>query len=341
MKRRITIKDVAREAGVSIALVSMALNDGSHKDGRRFKVKEETRIRIKEVAERMGYIPNNAAAQISSGRSRTIAVITADIDSPFFASICQHLEVLAYDSGYNVILATAGEDIRKFTDAVYKSVSIGVDGMLIIPPTVETAPLEPARALNIPVVFLERDIPDYTDGSRVLLDNEKACRLAVSEFKEHGYTRIEQITMDINVTTVTNKIFYYMKAMQELGLEEYSQVIPVKDGCSEEELDDVISRRLKVGAEAFFVPSNDLTVNMLGSFKRLGVKIPDDVALIGFDECPLFELHSPAISYIYESTAEIAQSGFELLLGMINGFHGARTVTIDPSLVSNESSRGK
>lgn len=122
MKKRITIKDVAREAGVSIALVSMALNSRVGKDGKsNCKVKQETISRIREVSERLGYIPNNAAAQISSGRSRTIGVITSIMDSQFFTEICKHIERYAYSAGYSVILSSADENAGKLYDAVHKA----------------------------------------------------------------------------------------------------------------------------------------------------------------------------------------------------------------------------
>ncbi len=339
MKKRITIKDVAREAGVSIALVSMALNSRVGKDGKsNCKVKQETISRIREVSERLGYIPNNAAAQISSGRSRTIGVITSIMDSQFFTEICKHIERYAYSAGYSVILSSADENAGKLYDAVHKAVGIGVDGMLVIPPAAGAEIMEAARDLHIPVVFLERDMPDYSPAGRVLLDNEKACMLAVKGLKDNGYTRIEQLTMDLEVTTVISKKEYYLKAMDELGLSDFAHISTVPEGITTEDLVKLIAERLECGAEAFFIPSNDLTVSVLGALRNMGLKTPDDVAIVGFDSCSIFDLHSPSIAHIKEPTEEFARHGFDLLMGMMSGEDTPRTLLLEPTFVPGGSS---
>ena len=198
--------------------------------------------------------------------------------------------------------------------------------------------MEAARSLRIPVVFLERDMPDYSPAGRVLLDNEKACMLAVKGLIDNGYTRIEQLTMDLEVTTVISKKEYYLKAMDELGLSDFAHISTVPEGITTEDLVKLIAERLKCGAEAFFIPSNDLTVSVLGALRNMGLKTPDDVAIVGFDSCSIFDLHSPSIAHIKEPTEEFARRGFDLLMGMMSGEDTPRTLLLEPEFVPGGSS---
>ena len=119
MVKRVTIKDVAKEAGVSIALVSMVLNSNIGPDGKPdCPVRKETAKRILRAVAKLGYIPNKAAASIRSGRTYTIAVITSDISSSFFSEISKYIENLAYDQGYNIIFASSDENPVKLSKVV-------------------------------------------------------------------------------------------------------------------------------------------------------------------------------------------------------------------------------
>ena len=338
MKRRITIKDIAQQAGVSAALVSMALNARFGPDGKpNCRVKKETILRIRDIAESLGYIPNNAAAQISSGKSRSIAVITSDISNAFFAEISKHIENMAYESGYNVFFASSDENSEKMKNVVYNLLRVGVDGFIMVPSSTDPAVLSQLRNLRMPVVFLERDIPDYAEAGRIVLDNEQTCRIAVRELFDAGCRHIEQITYDLNISTILQKNAGYYKAMEELGLSSVAKISSVRHGANVAEMVEIVREAARRGVDGLFLPTNTITVRTLQAMKILGLKVPDDIAIVGFDSCDLFYLNDPTITYIYQSTVDLAQMSFRMLLDMIQDNSGPSTILLEPQLVRGGS----
>ena len=171
MVKRVTIRDVAREAGVSIALVSFVMNRHNRRaDGKEYRVNEDTVKRILEVAERLDYHPNVAASSLRSGKTRTIGVVVSDIANRFFSDIVRRIENVACESGYSVIFASTDEKADKFEHMLGVMTNKGVDGLILAPCDGGEEAVRRVAATGMPVVLLDRDVPGV-EASRVLLDN--------------------------------------------------------------------------------------------------------------------------------------------------------------------------
>ncbi|MDD2289492.1 MAG: LacI family DNA-binding transcriptional regulator [Bacteroidales bacterium] len=339
MARRVTIKDVAKEAGVSIALVSMVLNSKISPEGKPdFHVRKTTAKRIFDAVAKLGYIPNNAAASIRSGRTYTIAVITSDISNSFFSEISKYIENLAYDQGYNIIFTSSDENPVKLSRVVDSALRLGIDGIIIVPsPNAEFA-LNRLYGLGIPIVFLERDIPQFPDAGRVLLDNAEADRLSVDVLYNSGYRKIEMIAYDMNISTIQMRIEGYKKEMTKRGLAENIHVNYIKHGSKVEQVEALIRNAVDRGVEALYLTTNTITILSMTAIKNLNLKVPRDMAFVGFDYSPVFEVYDTTVSYIRQSTKQLAYESFTMLVNMIENKAEACTVVLSPELVIGDSS---
>ena len=192
--KKVTIRDVAREAGVSVTLVSFVMNAKMGKDGRLdCPVNPGTAARVLEVAKRLGYRCNNAAASLRSGKSHSIAVIVSDIANPFFAEICRNLENIAYKAGYTVIFASSEENPTKLEHLVDTMVGFNVEGLIVAPCLGAEGALSRAINVGIPTVLIDRDIPGEGFG-RVLVDNVDAGIMATKYLIHQGFGKIEMIS---------------------------------------------------------------------------------------------------------------------------------------------------
>jgi len=342
MVKRITIKDVAKEAGVSIALVSMVLNSNIAPDGKPdCNVRKETAKRILKAVEKLGYIPNNAAASIRSGRTYTIAVITSDISNSFFSEISKYIENLAYDQGYNIIFTSSDENPVKLSRVVDSALSLGVDGMIIVPSPNGESALNKLFGLGIPIVFLERDIPDFPYAGRVLLDNAEADRLSVAELYDSGYRKIELIAYDMNISTIQKRIEGYRREMTIRGLAENVHINYLKYGSKVDQVEALLRDAVNRGVEALYLTTNTITILTMTAIKNLNLRVPEDLAFVGFDYSPIFEVFEPSVSYIRQSTEQLAYESFTMLVDMIENKAQAGTVVLSPEMIIGGSSKKK
>lgn len=340
MVKRVTIKDVAKEAGVSIALVSMVLNSNIGPDGKPdCNVRKETARRILQSVAKLGYIPNKAAASIRSGRTCTIAVITSDISNSFFSEISKYIENLAYEKGYNIIFASSDENHEKLSRVVDSSLRLGVDGMIIVPSPNGEASLNRLSGLGVPVVFLERDVPDFPNAGRVLLDNAKADSLSVGELFNSGYKNIELVAYDMNISTILKRIDGYQKEMKKFGLGENIHINYLQYGCKVTQVEEMLRSAINRGAEALYLTTNTITILTMTAIKNLNLRVPEDIAFVGFDFSPVFDVYMTSVSYIRQSTEMLASKSYNMLVKMIEENSDPTTVILDPELVKGDSSK--
>lgn len=339
MNKRVTIKDVAAEAGVSIGLVSLVLHATIDADGKPdCNVRKETASRILKAVKKLGYIPNAAASSIRTGRSFTIAVITPDLASVIFSEICRLIENYAYNQGYNVIFASSDENPTKFSQIIQSAMSRNVDGMIILPPPHADIALERLENSNLPIVFLERYIPGFSKAGRILLDNVESIRLAIDELYNSGYKKIQLIASDMDITTIHDRVSAYESIMESKGLSDDSLVNYVSHNVSVDEMSDLLKNSVSRGAEAFVLLSHSITVTFLLALKRLNWKAPRNLAFVGFNSSNIYEMTDYSVSYISESKEELVSSAVSLLLDMIEEKADPATILLKPVLIQGDSS---
>ena len=316
--KKVTIRDVAREAGVSVTLVSFVMNAKMGKDGRLdCPVNPDTAERVLQVAKRLGYRRNNAAASLRSGRSHSIAVIVSDIANPFYAEICRNIENIAYKDGYTVIFASSEESPQKLSHLVETMVGYNVEGLIVAPCLGGEPALARALSIGIPTVLI--DMPGEEFG-RVLIDNVDAGKMATKYLIHQGFGKIEMLTYKSGVTSLTDRETGYGLAMEEAGLKDEIRIhkIDYEAEAAKKDAIDVFRDAARRGVEAFILPTKRIAMYGFNALNVLGLSMPKDFSFVCFDESDVYELNKPVVPHIIQPLSEIAFKSFELLQKMID-----------------------
>lgn len=303
----ISIKDVAEAAEVSTATVSRVLSNGLH-------VRPEVRERVMAVVERLGYRPNLVARSLRSQQSTTIGLIVSDICNPFFTSLSRAVEDTAYEQGYSVLLCNTDENPEK--EAMYLNLMLdtSVAGAIMSPTRQTVANLTIAN-FSFPTVVVDRSIADG-DVDAVLLDNVDAAYRLTTHLIEQGYRRIAALCSEMS--TGLERQIGYEKALRAHGLApkaEYMKYIAPKI-----EMGYAAALKMLDAVEppdAFFTVNSMLAAGALQAIRERNLHIPDDIALVTFDETTWASLVQPAITLIAQPTYEIGKTAAELLLQRI------------------------
>ena len=203
---RVTIKDVAREAGVSTALVSMVMNARVRPDGTLdCPVSPITAERVQMTIRKLNYMPSRAAVSMRAVRKRTIGVINPDMSRQYFSEISRHIENIASANGYTVLFGSSDDKAERVGDLILTFLADGVDGLLITPCMDCHPHIRRAVDLGVPIVLMTRDLPGQEKVGRVLLDNEKGIRMAMEHLYANGYRRIEMISNPSGLSNLTHR----------------------------------------------------------------------------------------------------------------------------------------
>ena len=330
------MKDIANRAGVSVALVSFVINN---KSGRKYRVNEETAKKILAVVEELNYQPNNAARSLRSGRSRTIGVIVSDISNPFFADIARRIEDNAYKYNYTVIFGSSDESAAKLGNLIDVMINKGVDGLIIVPCHGSENVIRKLSGTALPLVLLDRTIPEL-DVNSVLLNNKKAASLATESLIRQGYRKIEMVSYSMSLSNIADRENGYRMSMRAHDFNEYEYIHKVRFQDIPGQMSKVMHEGLDRGAEAFVFATNTLAVEGLKTLNSMNVIVPRDVAVVGFDEGDAFELYYTTLTYIKQPIEQFGYEAVELIVKAINQKNRSQctTIVLNPELVEGESS---
>ncbi len=297
------------------------MNAKMGKDGRLdCPVNPDTAERVLQVAKRLGYRRNNAAASLRSGRSHSIAVIVSDIANPFFAEICRNIENIAYKAGYTVIFASSEENPQKLSHLVETMVGYNVEGLIVAPCLGGEPALARALSIGIPTVLIDRNMPGEEFG-RVLVDNVDAGKMATKYLIHQGFGKIEMFTYKSGVTSLTDRESGYTMAMEEAGLKDDVRIhkIEYETEAAKKDVIEIFRDAVKRGTEAFILPTKRIAMYGFNALNVLGLNLPKDFSFVCFDESDVYELNKPVVPHIIQPLAEIAIKSFDLLQKMIDG----------------------
>ncbi len=331
--KKVTIKDVAAMAGVSITTVSHALNNNRH-------VSESTRNRIIKAVEELNYKPNIIAQSLKQSKTNTLGVIVPDITNPFFTAIVSAIESLANSRGYTVILNNYNDngDLEKRSlDILLRK---QVDGIILAPGTQNTEYIQKDLVQQIPLVLLDRDIPDC-DTDKILLDNYKAARDAVEYLIQMGHGRIALIAGASRISSNTAREKGYLDALKRAGLpvrKDYIQKRQARISGGYEAARNLIGLNEK--PTALFMASNTMTIGALKAIRETGMKCPEDLSVLSFGDFEWSSLFDPRLTCIHTPVLEMGKKAGELLLDRIETPHKDSTLVKLPcELIVRDSCR--
>lgn len=331
--KKVTIKDIAREAGVSVGLASMVFNG---KPG----VSQKSQEKVMAVMKKMNYTPNKAATALRSGVKKTIGVITPDLANHYFSDISRHIENIAYENGYTVLFGSSDERKDKIASLIDTFNADGIKGILITPCEDCEEDIRRALRYGMKVVLMNRSLHmDDESVGTVMLNNEKAIRIAIEHLIANGYSRIEMITNNEKLSTLNSRMEFYKQIMAEMGLGKYTRINLLKNVEKEEEVDEIVRLTYKRGTEAILIPRGYLALYVCRSIKKLGLRIPEDIAIIGCDGGLSYRITTPTVSEIRQSPRETAEESFTMLMNMMKGDAPGKRLLLEPSLVLGDSTK--
>jgi LacI family transcriptional regulator len=320
-----------------MSLVSFVLN-GKQKQHR---VSDEVAERIKKIAKDLNYKPNVFAKSLRDGRSRAIGVVVSDISNPFFANIARQIEATAEKYDYMVQFSSSDESAARTSKLIDNLISREVDGIILVPCEGSEETVDELIDMNIPLVLLDR----YFPGKRtnyVSLNNRKASYDATIHLIEGGYRNIGMVAYNVKLQHMQDRINGYKQAMTEKGLASDIQVKYLDISRGEKSTEKVVSNMMDNGMEAVVCATNNIAISVLYVLKDLGIKVPDQLAIVGFDGGSAFEFYYAPLSYIQQPLELMAQKAVEILLEQIESGSGLlQQVEFEGTLVKNASSAPK
>jgi len=308
MERKPTMNDVARVARVGTMTVSRVLNGSAN-------VTEETAKRVYHAIEKLGYRPNEMARALRSLKSRTIGLIVPYLFDPFFATCAHAVNTVAREHGYSVILTTSNDDPATEYPEVQSMLQRHVEGLLIIPADIRRSRVSHAEFAGTHIVTLDRPMHDARIDS-VQVQNQSGAKRAVHHLiQQHGHKRILFLGFNKNLYTVRARFEGYRRAMLEARLDPESTF----DCSSEEATAEIVSSQLgsKSPPTAFFTANNLTTRYALRALIERGVRVPEEVALVGFDDFELAEILHPTLTVVRQPASELGRVAANLLFDRI------------------------
>jgi LacI family transcriptional regulator len=334
-KKRVSLKDIADKVGVSTALVSYVLN-GQEKEKR---VGAEVVIKIRKAMEEMNYKPNFIARSLRYGTTQTIGLIVTDIANPFFSSMARHIEDEAYKSGYTVIIGSSDETCAKSDLLVETLLNRQVDGFIVVPAEGCEECLRQLIEDKVPVVMVDRYVPGLV-SNHVVLDNYSASYNATMHLINKGYKNIGLVAYKSYLIHMRERVRGYEEAMKAKGLEKQIWIKYIRFNHLKSEINKVIEAigsKEDNNIDALFFATNTLSMAGLYKIHSLGIKVPEELAIIGFDGNEAFDFFYSPITYVKQPVDEMGKEAVRILLDQMNGSKKISHVNLMSQLILRDS----
>lgn len=304
-----TIKDLARELGISPSTVSRALRD--HPD-----ISQATKRRVTEAAERHNYHPNQLAQSLQKQRSSTIGVIVPEIRHNFFSTAISGIEEVAYEHGFTIMVCQSNETLAREIINTQALLSNRVAGLIIAISSETTNYDHLAGVLRqgVPLVQFDRVVEDL-DTSKVVVDDYQAAYGAVQHLIESGHRRIGHLAGQDGIALNRHRFRGYCDALRDAGI-PFEEKFHIHGGYREEDGRAGADRYLALDElpDAILAINDPVAVGVFTRFREAGVRIPDDVALVGFSDTPTAALIEPALTTVYQPAFEMGRAAVSLLM---------------------------
>jgi DNA-binding LacI/PurR family transcriptional regulator len=307
--KHITIKDVARQLNVSVSTISRAFND-------KYDIKKETRDRILKAAAEMGYHPNPIAKKLIQRKSYNVGVVVPEFINAFFPEVIIGIQEVLLKKDYQVLIMQSNESYETELNNVKTLEDNMVDG-LIVSLSRETKNLDYYQGLirqGYPLVFFNRT-SDALAASKVVFDDFKWSFFATEHLIREGYRKIFHLSAYKNLSLARNRINGYKKAMAKYQIAIDPSWI-IETGLYVEEGEKTMQRLIDNNdmPEAIFCVNDMTALGAMRIIKKNGLRIPDDIAIVGFTETPFCPLVDPPLTSVHQPTFEIGQTAARLLL---------------------------
>lgn len=328
---KVTLADVAAEAGVSVMTVSRVVND-------RPGVGDATRQRVREAVNDLGYRPNIVARGLKASRSHTLGLLVPDITNPYFPEIVRGAEDVAFEAGYTLLLNNAIEDVEREARALQAFEDRRVDGVIACSPRLPEDRLHALLARHDAAVVVNRRAPAEIAGS-VRIDHEHGAQLAVRHLLDEGCDRLGVLAgpRDSHAGQERRRGIAQAFAERRLELSERRIVFgpPNVDGGARAA---VALLERDPGIDGLLCFNDLVAAGALQALAAAGRRVPGDVAVVGYDDIPFARMFTPALTTLHAPTYDVGVHAMRMLLTRMNGEQRSVGIVLQPDLVVRASS---
>ncbi len=321
-----TIRDVAKRAGVSTATVSAVINDNKF-------VSSELQQRVHQAIRELDYRPNLIARSLKLQETRTIGLVYTNVTSPIWPVLVRATQAIAQDVGLDVLLVVTDEDVEMEKTSLHSLISKRVDGIIITPALSDFEHVRKA-AQNVALVVLERTVEGL---ECVVTNNEEISYQAVTHLVDDGHQRVGLVTIPLLGSNIIDRVRGYERALKERGIYDPS-LIRIADFVGQNSSLLALDILADDGLDAVFTTSQSTALGVVHAATRLGRKIPADLALFGYDDVPWMKVITSPLSTVRQPIEEMGAKAMTLLLERLEGRAATDTVhTVDSKLLIRHS----
>lgn len=306
MRRNATRADVAEAAGVSPAVVSYVLNPGMR------PVAPATKERVLRAMEELGYRANANARALRSQVSRSVGLVVPDISNPFFAELAGALEEAAYAQGRTLLVGSSHDDPEREARYVMEFLDRRVDGMMLVSVGGEQT-LNELVADGTPFVLLDREVPGRDDLPYLGIDNDAAGKHAVAHLISHGHQRVACIAGPSDQAVANARVEGWRRALSESDLKASPSLLVHSDFSVKGGFEATRQLLSTQDFTALFVSSDSQAQGAVAAIERAGLRIPEDVAVVGFDGTSQTEYSRPSITVVSQPIEDMAAGALAAL----------------------------
>lgn len=313
MAQKITLRDVANHAGVSVTTVSNVVRNWPY-------VSEETRQKVIYSIQELGYTPNVIAQGLRTGRTQLIGFIAPDIINPHFASMVSTVEDVAQEQGYSVLLFNTHNKPAREAERIHRALHSSLDGLLVVPTGEFEHTVRLLQNAAMPVVFLDRVASDF-DHPFCKVDNTQMVRLLMQHLYDLGHRKIAHLSGPPNVILAQERMSSYRQFIHDSGL-TYEYVTQNGGTWASEEGYRATLELLNHHNErptAILASNDTMAIGASRAIREMGLRIPDDISLVGIDDIEICRYLNPALTTVQQPLAELARVSVGMLLGLLQG----------------------
>lgn len=337
---RVSIKDIAKAAGVSHPTVSRALSDSP-------LISEETKARVRRLAQEMGYSPNALARGLVTRQTWSVGVVVTTIADPFVAEIVQGIEATAHDANYAVILCNSGAVPEREIAAVEMLRTKRVDGVIVTSSRVGALYLDHLERIGVPIVLINNHNEQsgrYT--FTVSVDNRHGGWLATRHLLELGHRRIGYVNGPANHSSDLDRLAGYRQALAESGIEPDPEwIVPGNGRPDGGERAFGMLQAMSRRPSAVFCYNDMTAIGLVHAARRAGLSVPRDLAVVGFDDILFASYFYPPLTTIAQPRVEMGQQAMRMMLSLItdrqDGSEDLTNLVVQGKLIVRASTVGE
>jgi len=333
MSKKVSMKRIASELGVSVALVSYVLNGKMTN-----RINEDTAKRIRDLAEKLNYRPNQIAKSLKNSKTFTMGLIVADISNFFYSRLARYIEEEANTHGYSLIFGSAYEDPNRFEKILNVFISRQVDGLILAIPEGAEHCLTYLNEIEIPFTLIDREFPKYEKITTINLDNFKSSMTVVNHFLSQGFKRLGAVGLSTRLYHLQERKRGFVEtALASLPADAVYSYELVEDRLSEE-IEKIVTTAVhqdKLDAICFF--TNKIAMAALPIIVKLNINVPGDIAIVCFDEAEAYKLFSCPLTYVGQPLQEMGELAVNYVIGNNQSLRGNH-IKFNSDLVVGKSS---